>query len=168
MIFVVTSMMLSIVYVRSRGEKRKIISVRRDLRDFVVDTVVSKSDRMVVIKGRCNEETGLVILRHVLNIRDVRSVLKNLTLTMTTSNAEYSYYNAENNKFGDVTVEVVMPASKKLIQRYESFANMRIVRESPAMYASSTAKLIREKQRDGSMNWIYAILDGNAEQELRV
>ena len=83
---------------------------------------------------------------------------------MTTSNAEYSYYNA-SQEFGDTTVEVVLPASDKLIRRYESFANMQIVRETPAMYANTTAKLIREKQRDGSMNWIYAILDGKAEQE---
>ena len=152
------------IYARSRSGKRdaKIREIRRDLSDFTVDKVISTSDRCVIVKGRFGNEQGLVIVRHALRMSP--SALRDLNLTMTTSNAEYSYYNA-SQEFGDTTVEVVLPASDKLIRRYESFANMQIVRETPAMYANTTAKLIREKQRDGSMNWIYAILDGKAEQE---
>ena len=153
-----------VMYARSRSGKRdaKSRKVRRDLCDFTADKVISTSDPCVIVKGRFGKEQGLVIVRHAL--RMPQSALQDLNLTMTTSNAEYSYFNA-SQQFGDTTVEVVVPASDKLIQRYESFANMQIVRETPAMYANTTAKVIREKQRDGSMNWIYAILDGKAEQE---
>ena len=153
-----------VMYARSRSGKRdaKSRKIRRDLCDFTADKVISTSDRCVIVKGRCGKEQGLVIVRHAL--RMPQSALRDLNLTMTTSNAEYSYFNA-SQQFGDTTVEVVLPASDKLIERYESFANMQIVRETPAMYANTTAKVIREKQRDGSMNWIYAILDGKAEQE---
>lgn len=162
--FAVAALSIAIAIARSRNRDGKTREIRQNLNDFIVDKVISTSDRYVVIKGRFGDQIGLVIVRHALKIPNLQTILTDLTLTMTTSNAEYSYYNT-NRKFGDSTVEVVLPASTKLIRRYESFANLRVVRETPLMYANSTAKLIREKQRDGSMNWIYAILDGKAEQD---
>lgn len=149
--------------------KRGEIKRRRDLKDFHVEKIISSSERSVVIMGKIGDSKSLVILRHQLSrfscCSETQKLLHDLSLSMTMSNAEYSYFNSHNSAFGDVIVEIVSPASSKLIKRYESYSDLRILRETPKVYANVTAKIIKSKISDGSMNWIYAILDGKAEQE---
>jgi m7GpppX diphosphatase len=95
----------------------------------------------------------------------VADLLLKSKLTLDFSNAEYSVYNlATAEEHCSIKCDVIHPATAKHIAKYEE-PDLRVLRETPAIYKDVTLPYIEADERGDRIKWVYNILDKKKESE---
>ena len=64
----------------------------------------------------------------------------------------------------DLKLNLIYPCTEKHIRKY-SPQEVRMVTETPAIYAKHVRPYMQKMRDEGRLNWVFNILDGRAEQE---
>jgi m7GpppX diphosphatase len=86
------------------------------------------------------------------------------------ANDIYSWFLANSNPDStgpdtpDYKLNLIYPCTQKHITKY-SAQPLRIVTETPSIYAQYVRPYMQSQRDKGTLNWVYNILDGRAEQE---
>jgi m7GpppX diphosphatase len=95
----------------------------------------------------------------------VADLLLKSTLTLDFSNAEYSVYNlATAEEHCGIKCDVIHPATAKHIAKYQE-PDLRVLRETPAIYKDVTLPYIEADERGDRIQWVYNILEKKKESE---
>ncbi|SLM39469.1 mrna decapping hydrolase [Lasallia pustulata] len=84
------------------------------------------------------------------------------------ANDIYSWYLASTWPSGaappDLKLNLIYPCTEQHIKKYSSQA-VRMVTETPEIYAEHVRPLMQRKREEGRLNWVWNIIDGKTEQE---
>lgn len=66
--------------------------------------------------------------------------------------------------FADLKINLIYPCSSQHVKKY-SRQGVRMVRETPAIYADKVRPYMLQKREQGRLNWVWNIIDGKTEVE---
>lgn len=66
--------------------------------------------------------------------------------------------------FPDLKLNLIYPCTDSHIKKY-SRQTLRMVTETPNIYANHVHQYMREKREEGRLNWVFNIIEGRTEQE---
>ncbi|KAJ5990121.1 hypothetical protein N7499_010648 [Penicillium canescens] len=72
--------------------------------------------------------------------------------------------NGTTNQTADLKLNLIWPCTASHIKKY-SDQQLRMVTETPAIYANYVRPYMRAKREEGRLNWVFNILEGRTEQE---
>ncbi|RMZ72632.1 hypothetical protein GMOD_00007642 [Pyrenophora seminiperda CCB06] len=64
----------------------------------------------------------------------------------------------------DFKLNLIYPCTEKHIKKYEA-QRLRVVTETPEIYANYVRPYMRAQREKGALNWVYNIIEGRTEQE---
>lgn len=76
----------------------------------------------------------------------------------------YLACNTASEKDHDIKIDLIWPCTEAHIKKY-SPQGMRIVNETPQIYAEHVRPFMQAKREAGRLNWVYNILEGRREQD---
>jgi m7GpppX diphosphatase len=145
---------------------------------FQLERVLNQDQngRRISLLGSIHEKPALVSLERAAFPTDP-SVLRNFLLALTQTknlgaNDIYRWYMAshqpsrKSDEIGppDLKINLIYPCTEQHIKKY-SPQTVRMVTESPEIYASHVRPYMSHKREQGRLNWVFNILDGRTEQE---
>lgn len=149
----------------------------RGLADFEVSRVLSTSALQLVLLGEFRSQPGqmaLVKIKRAASPFDdgddshaaLSQALGGARLSLDMVNKKYGYFSATIPGLSSATwnVEVVWPADERVIKKHTP-ASWRLVRETPSLYETATKPFAFGDSSTWKLGWLYAILDGESEQE---
>lgn len=71
---------------------------------------------------------------------------------------------AEGEFFPDLKINLIYPCTESHIKKYSKQA-VRLVRETPEIYAAQIRPYMQRKRDEGRLNWVYNIIEGRTEVE---
>ena len=64
----------------------------------------------------------------------------------------------------DLKINVICPSTPDHIKKY-SAQGLRVVTETPEIYAGYVRPFMQKKRDEGRLNWVFNIIEGRTEQE---
>jgi m7GpppX diphosphatase len=136
-----------------------------------------QAGRRISLFGTISSQPALLIAERAAFSTDP-SILTNFSTTLRNiknlgANDIYSWFlaNSDPNAVGpdglappDFKLNLIYPCTPKHIQKYTA-QKLRIVTETPAIYAQYVRPYMNAQREKGTLNWVYNILDGRTEQE---
>ena len=131
-----------------------------------------QNGRRVTLLGKINGEDALLIAERAAFPNDTKTLdafhaalldVKNLG-----DNDIYRWYLASSGITKgappDLKLNLIYPCTEKHIRKY-SPQEVRMVTETPEIYAKHVLPYMQKMRDEGRLNWVFNILDGHAEQE---
>jgi m7GpppX diphosphatase len=160
---------------RARGEMADEVPSLQSLAQFRVEKVLScqANRKFAAVVGNfpkdceSGDDTKAVITleRRAFDPDSVADLLLKSNLTLDFSNAEYSSYNlATAAEYCGIKCDVIHPATAKHIAKFQE-PDLRILRETPAIYRDVTRPYIEADERGERIKWVHNILDKKKEAD---
>ncbi|KAL2359676.1 hypothetical protein RJZ56_007478 [Blastomyces dermatitidis] len=135
-------------------------------------TAIDQNDRRISILGSINDAPGILIIERAAFVSDSESIkafhaaLTNVAILG--ANDIYRWYLASTGQNHvsppDLKLNLIWPCTEQHILKY-SAQNVRMVTETPEIYANHVRAYMQGKREDGRLNWVYNIIEGRKEQE---
>ncbi|KAF2744205.1 scavenger mRNA decapping enzyme [Sporormia fimetaria CBS 119925] len=136
-----------------------------------------QAGRRITLLGTINSEPALLTAEraafatdnaHLTTFSTSLTHIQNLGLNDIYSwylaNTSHNSNNATNTQPPDLKLNLIYPCTDAHIKKY-SAQPLRIVTETPSIYASYIHPFMRLKREQGRLNWVFNILEGRTEQE---
>ncbi|EEH40200.1 mRNA decapping hydrolase [Paracoccidioides lutzii Pb01] len=141
---------------------------------FKVERLLNQdqNDRRISILGSIDNTPGILIAERAAFLSDpdsIRAFLGALTnVTNLGANDIYRWYLASTGQNHvsppDLKLNLIWPCTEQHILKY-SAQNLRMVTETPEIYASYVRPYMQSKRENGRLNWVHNIVEGRKEQE---
>ena len=144
-----------------------------------------QNGRRLALLGSIHDQPALMTLERAAFPSDASSLKTLLSrikdITNLGSNDIYRWYMASHGppqaasskgtedvagsvRAPDLKLNLIYPCTEAHIKKY-SPQPVRMVTETPEIYARHVRPYMRQKREEGRLNWVYNILDGKTEQE---
>ncbi|KLJ12029.1 hypothetical protein EMPG_12864 [Blastomyces silverae] len=141
---------------------------------FKVERLLNQdqNDRRISILGSINDAPGILIIERAAFVSDSDSI-KAFHAALTNvanlgANDIYRWYLASTGQNHvsppDLKLNLIWPCTEQHILKY-SAQNVRMVTETPEIYANHVRAYMQGKRENGRLNWVYNIIEGRKEQE---
>ncbi|ODH49898.1 hypothetical protein GX48_03987 [Paracoccidioides brasiliensis] len=141
---------------------------------FKVERLLNQdqNDRRISILGSIDNAPGILIAERAAFVSDpgsIKAFLGALTnVTNLGANDIYRWYLASTGQNHvsppDLKLNLIWPCTEQHILKY-SAQNLRMVTETPEIYASYVRPYMQSKRENGRLNWVHNIVEGRKEQE---
>lgn len=136
-----------------------------------------QAGRRISLLGTIDEKPALLIAEraafatdhaHLASFPTSLSKIKNLG-----ANDIYAWFLANSNSSSsspdvdvppDFKLNLIYPCTEKHIKKYSS-QGLRVVTETPEVYAKYVRPWIQRQREKGTLNWVFNIIEGRTEQE---
>ncbi|OJD19396.1 hypothetical protein AJ78_00666 [Emergomyces pasteurianus Ep9510] len=141
---------------------------------FKVERLLNQdqNDRRISILGFIDDAPGILIVERAAFVSDSDSI-KAMHAALTNvanlgANDIYRWYLASTGRNHvsppDLKLNLIWPCTEQHILKY-SAQNVRMVTETPEIYANYVRAYMQSKREGGRLNWVYNIIEGRKEQE---
>ena len=134
--------------------------------------MLDQNGSRVTLLGEINSEPALLTAERAAFPSD-ESTLKAFYAALTQinnlgDNDVYRWYMASSGTSegapSDLKLNLIWPCTEKHIKKY-SPQEVRVVTETPEIYAKSVRPYMQRMRDEGRLNWVFNILEGRAEQK---
>ncbi|PGH26851.1 hypothetical protein AJ80_01432 [Polytolypa hystricis UAMH7299] len=141
---------------------------------FKVERLLNQDqhDRRISVLGSIDDSPALLIVERAAFVSDLGS-LKAFHAALANianlgANDIYRWYLASTGQNHvsppDLKINLIWPCTEQHILKY-SAQKVRMVTESPEIYASHVRPYMQSKREAGRLNWVFNIIEGRKEQE---
>ena len=135
---------------------------------------IDQGARRITLLGTIDSNPGLLILERagfptsLEELRIVNAALANIK--NLGANDIYAWYLAALRPPADIVLppdlklNLIYPCTETHIKKY-SPQRVRMVTETPAIYAEQVRPYMQRKREEGRLNWVFNIIEGRTEQE---
>jgi m7GpppX diphosphatase len=140
--------------------------------DHLSHHLIDQNDRRISILGTIDELPALLVAERAAFVSDpdsIRSFHAALTKIQSLgTNDIYRWYLASSGQNDhappDLKVNLIWPCTEQHVLKY-SAQTVRMVTETPQIYRDYVRPYMRSKRENGSLNWVFNIIEGRKEQE---
>jgi m7GpppX diphosphatase len=136
-----------------------------------------QAGRRISLLGTINSQPALLIAERaafstdpaVLNsfstsLRNIKNLGANDIYFWFLANSNPNFVGEDGTAPPDFKINLIYPCTQKHISKYSS-QSLRIVHETPSIYASYVRPYMHAQREKGTLNWVYNIIEGRTEQE---
>jgi m7GpppX diphosphatase len=98
------------------------------------------------------------------SLRNIKNLGANDIYSWFLANSNPNFTGTDGQPPPDFKLNLIYPCTQKHINKYEA-QGLRIVTETPAIYAKYVRPYMQRQREKGALNWVFNIIEGRTEQE---
>ena len=122
---------------------------------------IDSQDAVLIAERAAFDTSDAVLNNFSTSLHNIKNLGANDIYAWFLANSNSS---SDHDSTPDYKLNLIYPCTAKHIKKYEK-QGLRIVRETPEIYANYVRPYIAKQHEKGTLQWVYNILDGLKEQE---
>ena len=122
---------------------------------------IDSQDALLIAERAAFDTSDTVLKDFSTSLRNIKNLGANDIYAWFLANSNPS---SDSDSTPDYKLNLIYPCTAKQIKKYEK-QGLRIVHETPEVYANYVRPYIAKQHDKGTLQWVYNILDGLKEQE---
>ncbi|KAF2829266.1 scavenger mRNA decapping enzyme [Ophiobolus disseminans] len=98
------------------------------------------------------------------SLRNIKNLGANDIYAWFLANSDPNFSSEDGEQPPDFKLNLIYPCTQKHVNKYEA-QGLRIVTETPAIYAKFVRPYMQRQREKGALNWVFNIIEGRTEQE---